>query len=81
VTAAPLQWICDRPPRIPPPARPCAPFEELAEAALEDKLARADAAYRVHRKTPLADRARWLNNLAGILESEKDRLGRIMTLE
>jgi succinate-semialdehyde dehydrogenase/glutarate-semialdehyde dehydrogenase len=56
-------------------------FEEITEAALEDKLARADAAYRLHRKTPLADRARWLNNLAGILESEKDRLGRIMTLE
>jgi len=56
-------------------------FEEITEAALEDKLARADAAYRLHRKTPLADRARWLNNLAGILESEEDRLGRIMTLE
>jgi succinate-semialdehyde dehydrogenase/glutarate-semialdehyde dehydrogenase len=56
-------------------------FEELTETGLEDKLARADAAYRLYRKTPFADRARWLDKLAGILESEKDRLGRIMTLE
>jgi succinate-semialdehyde dehydrogenase/glutarate-semialdehyde dehydrogenase len=56
-------------------------FEELTEARIEDKLVRADAAYRSYRKTPLADRARWLSNLAGILESEKDRIGRIMTLE
>ena len=56
-------------------------FEELAEARIEDKLARAEAAYRGYRKTPFAERARWLSNLAGILESEKDRIGRIMTLE
>jgi succinate-semialdehyde dehydrogenase/glutarate-semialdehyde dehydrogenase len=56
-------------------------FEELTETGVEDKLARADAAYRLYRKTPFADRARWLARLAGLLESEKDRLGRIMTLE
>jgi succinate-semialdehyde dehydrogenase/glutarate-semialdehyde dehydrogenase len=56
-------------------------FEELTGARIEDKLARADAAYCSYRKTPLADRARWLTSLAGILESEKDRIGRIMTLE
>ncbi len=56
-------------------------FEELAEARIEDKLARAEAAYRGYRKTPFAERARWLSNLAGILESEKDRIGRIMTNE
>jgi succinate-semialdehyde dehydrogenase/glutarate-semialdehyde dehydrogenase len=56
-------------------------FDELAEARIEDKLARAEAAYRSYRKTPLADRARWLHNLAGILEAEKDRIGRIITLE
>jgi succinate-semialdehyde dehydrogenase/glutarate-semialdehyde dehydrogenase len=56
-------------------------FEEITEARLEEKLARAEAAYRHYRATPLADRARRLANLAGILESERDRLGRIMTLE
>jgi succinate-semialdehyde dehydrogenase / glutarate-semialdehyde dehydrogenase len=56
-------------------------FEELAAAQIEDKLARADAAYRQYRKTPFADRTRWLSNLAGALEAEQDRIGRIMTLE
>jgi succinate-semialdehyde dehydrogenase/glutarate-semialdehyde dehydrogenase len=56
-------------------------FEEIDEARIEDKLARAEAAYGRYRVTPLADRARWLTNLAGLLESEKDRIGRIMTLE
>jgi len=56
-------------------------FEEIDEARIEDILARADAAYRSYRKTPFHDRARWLADLAGLLESEKDRLGRIMTLE
>jgi succinate-semialdehyde dehydrogenase/glutarate-semialdehyde dehydrogenase len=56
-------------------------FEELTETGVEDKLARADAAYRLYRKTPFRDRARWLARLAGLLESEKDRLGRTMTLE
>ena len=32
-------------------------------------------------RTSFADRARWLFAAAAILESEKDRLGRIMTLE
>jgi succinate-semialdehyde dehydrogenase/glutarate-semialdehyde dehydrogenase len=56
-------------------------FEALAEAQIEDKLERAAAAYRSYRHTSFADRAHWLNRAAEILESEKDRLGRIMTLE
>ena len=45
------------------------------------RLARADAAWRTYRHTTFADRARWLAAAAEILESETDRLGRIMTLE
>jgi succinate-semialdehyde dehydrogenase/glutarate-semialdehyde dehydrogenase len=56
-------------------------FDELTETQIEDKLARAQAAYESYRWTSFADRARWLNRAAEILESEKDRLGRIMTLE
>lgn len=56
-------------------------FEELSEAQIEEKLARAEAAYADYRRTSIADRARWLTVAAGILEAEKDRLGRIMTLE
>ena len=56
-------------------------FEPLTGAQIEDKIARADAAWRSYRRTPLADRARWLTAAAEILEREKDEFGRIMTLE
>src|SRR5260370_34236666 len=56
-------------------------FEALTEAQIDEKLFRADEAYRSYRRTPLADRARWLAAAATILESERDSLGRIMTLE
>src|ERR1039457_7290331 len=56
-------------------------FEALTDAQLDDRLARADRAYRTYRRTSLAERARWLAAAAEILESEKDRLGRIMPLE
>ena len=56
-------------------------FEPLTESQIEDKLRRAAAAYQAYRRTSFAERARWLNAAAGILESEKDAFGRIMTLE
>jgi succinate-semialdehyde dehydrogenase/glutarate-semialdehyde dehydrogenase len=56
-------------------------FETWTDAQIDAALARADAAWRAYRHTPLADRARWLSAAADILEQEKGRLGRIMTLE
>ena len=56
-------------------------FEPLTEAQVEDKLAGAERAYHLYRRTSFADRARWLTRAAEILESERDRLGRVMTLE
>jgi succinate-semialdehyde dehydrogenase/glutarate-semialdehyde dehydrogenase len=56
-------------------------FEALGDSQLEEKLARAVAAYRSYRRTSFAERARWLTAAAQILESEKDAFGRIMTLE
>jgi succinate-semialdehyde dehydrogenase/glutarate-semialdehyde dehydrogenase len=56
-------------------------FEPLTENQIEDRLRRAAAAYQAYRRTSFAERARWLHAAAGILESEKDRLGRVMTLE
>jgi succinate-semialdehyde dehydrogenase/glutarate-semialdehyde dehydrogenase len=56
-------------------------FEPLTPAQIEERLARAETAYRLYRQTPLAERRRWLLAAAGILESEQNRLGRIMTLE
>jgi succinate-semialdehyde dehydrogenase/glutarate-semialdehyde dehydrogenase len=56
-------------------------FDELTEAQLEQKLDRAGRAFPSYRRTRFADRARWLAAAAGILESERDRIGRIMTIE
>src|SRR5450755_3869160 len=56
-------------------------FDPLTDAQIDESIARADAAYRAYRGTSFADRARWLSSAAGILEAEKDRFGRIMTLE
>jgi succinate-semialdehyde dehydrogenase/glutarate-semialdehyde dehydrogenase len=56
-------------------------FEPLTDTQVEERLARAEAAYRLYRNTPLDERRRWLSAAAQILESEQDRLGRIMTLE
>jgi succinate-semialdehyde dehydrogenase/glutarate-semialdehyde dehydrogenase len=56
-------------------------FEALTSAQIEDKLARADAAFHTYRTTSFSDRARWLTRAAEVLESEKGELGRIMTLE
>jgi succinate-semialdehyde dehydrogenase / glutarate-semialdehyde dehydrogenase len=56
-------------------------FDELTEAQLERKLERAGRAFPDYRRTRFADRSRWLAAAAGILESERDRIGRIMTTE
>ena len=56
-------------------------FEPLSDAQIEDKLARADRAFRGYRRTSLGDRKKWLSRAAEILEAERDRLGRVMTLE
>jgi succinate-semialdehyde dehydrogenase/glutarate-semialdehyde dehydrogenase len=56
-------------------------FDAFSDAQIDAALSRAAAAYVTYRHTPLADRARWLSAAASILEEEKDRLGRIMTLE
>jgi succinate-semialdehyde dehydrogenase / glutarate-semialdehyde dehydrogenase len=56
-------------------------FEPLTDRQVQDRLARAEAAYRTYRKTSFADRRRWLTAAAGILENERDRLGAIMTAE
>jgi succinate-semialdehyde dehydrogenase/glutarate-semialdehyde dehydrogenase len=56
-------------------------FEPLTDAQIDDKIARADMAYRAYRQTSFAERAGWLEAAAEILESGKDEFGRIMTLE
>ena len=56
-------------------------FDALTDAQVDDKITKAAAAFHSFRKTPFADRARWMTKAAEILESEKEAIGRLMTLE
>src|SRR5579864_5729511 len=56
-------------------------FEPLTDSEVEAKVQRAADAFRSYRKVSFAERARMMTKAAEILEAEKDRLGRLMTLE
>ncbi len=56
-------------------------FEALTDAQIEEKLELAVNAFRKHRKTSFADRAKKMMRAAEILEAEKDECARLMTLE
>ena len=56
-------------------------FEQLTEAQIEEKLQLAASAFRKHRKTSFADRAKKMVRAAEILEKEKDECAHLMTLE
>lgn len=56
-------------------------FSALTDAEIEDKLARADRAFRAWRRTSFAERARPMLRAAELLEQEKESLGRVMTEE
>ena len=56
-------------------------FTPLSEPELDARLQCAADTFRRYRKTPLAERTRLLLRAAEILESEKDKLGRLMVLE
>lgn len=56
-------------------------FAPLTEAELDARLACAADAYRRHRRTAVAERARMMLRAAEILEREKDRFGRLMVTE
>jgi succinate-semialdehyde dehydrogenase/glutarate-semialdehyde dehydrogenase len=58
-----------------------ATFESLTDAELEAKVARAAEAFRAWRRTSFAERAAALVRAAESLENDKDRWGRLMTLE
>ncbi|QKV73643.1 NAD-dependent succinate-semialdehyde dehydrogenase [Amycolatopsis sp. Hca4] len=56
-------------------------FDELTDDQVEQKIARAAAAFRDHRRTSFAERAERLRRAADILEAETDELARLATLE
>src|SRR5258706_11163432 len=56
-------------------------FDEISDADLEAALARAQHTFRTYRRTPFAERARWLLEAARIFEGESEKWARLMTRE
>ncbi len=56
-------------------------FEELSDAELEARVARAAQTFRTWRRRPYAERASLMAAAADVLERRKDHWARIMTLE
>jgi succinate-semialdehyde dehydrogenase/glutarate-semialdehyde dehydrogenase len=56
-------------------------FDELTDAQLEEKLAKAAAAAERYRLTSFEDRAGWLRAAADILDKRTDEIAELMTLE
>jgi succinate-semialdehyde dehydrogenase / glutarate-semialdehyde dehydrogenase len=56
-------------------------FHPLSEADIEKKLDLAAKVFKSERKTPFSVRAQRMLRAAEILERDKDKFGRLMTLE
>jgi succinate-semialdehyde dehydrogenase/glutarate-semialdehyde dehydrogenase len=56
-------------------------FDELDDAGLEARLARAASTFHSWRRVPVAERCRLMVRAAEALEANKERFGRTMTLE
>ncbi|MCC0093824.1 NADP-dependent succinic semialdehyde dehydrogenase [Streptomyces flavotricini] len=56
-------------------------FDELDAGQIEQRLAAAHAAFRSHRTTGFAERARLLDRAADLLDQDRDDIARTMTLE
>lgn len=56
-------------------------FEALSDSQIEDKLRLAVSAFSEFRETTFAERAARMRNAAEILESDKEKFGRVMTSE
>jgi succinate-semialdehyde dehydrogenase/glutarate-semialdehyde dehydrogenase len=56
-------------------------FDPISEDQIGQRLATADETFQTYGKTSFSDRSKWMLNAAEILESEKDELGKLMTME
>src|SRR5580692_4049587 len=56
-------------------------FEPLSDSQIEQKLQLGSSAFSTYRKSSFADRAKWMNKAADILENDKEIFGRMMTTE
>ena len=56
-------------------------YDAHGVADIERRLERAAAAFAVHRRTSFADRSTWMRRAAELLDSERERLARLMVEE
>jgi succinate-semialdehyde dehydrogenase / glutarate-semialdehyde dehydrogenase len=56
-------------------------FEPLTDAELEAKLELSKRAFELYRKTPMEQKAAWMNEAARILEQDREKFGELMTQE
>lgn len=56
-------------------------FDALTDAQVDERLARAVAAFGTYRRTTFAQRAQWLHRAAEVLEARTEELARLATLE
>ncbi len=56
-------------------------FEPLSSEQIKTKLAAAAAAFQAYRQTSLAQRSKWLEGAADLLEKDKVRFAKMMTTE
>jgi len=56
-------------------------FEALTDQQVDEKITKASKAFHSYRKISFTDRSSWMARTAELLESEKEELGRLMTLE
>lgn len=56
-------------------------FEPLTDAEIEAKLELAQTVFEKYRLIPMEQKSQWMNQAAEILERERERFAKIMTLE
>src|SRR5215510_2253142 len=56
-------------------------YDPLSDAEIDDRLARAAAAFAAYRHTSFAQRAAWMNKAADVLDETCDDVARMMTTE
>jgi succinate-semialdehyde dehydrogenase/glutarate-semialdehyde dehydrogenase len=56
-------------------------FTPHSDADIEDKLAAAQTAFERYRRTSLTQRAQWMQAAANLLESDRSKFARLMTVE
>ncbi|MFI9248942.1 NADP-dependent succinic semialdehyde dehydrogenase [Streptomyces sp. NPDC053069] len=56
-------------------------YEPMDEEELERRLQLAEATFRTYRTTTFADRARLMNEAAGLLDEDQQEIARVMTTE